>query len=191
MNDEYVIERIVELVPAVINRAHPTKRVCVLACRVGQQVGRYFGVTLKPLPVLAEAWNEKALDFFDKADGTPDAHDPEVRQAFFESGGWVVSTDPEDRLPGNFPAHLILLDDRGGALDLSLGQFARPAKDIVLPDSVYLDGFDKRWTAVKFDTVVMFYTEAHPAKDFRSSPDWKMKNHYAGQIIRQIRKELG
>ncbi len=193
MTRDVLLDRICDLVPDTLHADGVRVDSCVLSSRVGSQVAAYFGIELKPLPIHVQAWNQQALDFVDKY-GMKYAlkHDGK----FDKAGGWIVSIDETDHgRPGRYPGHLILRDVESGAvLDLSLGQISRPAKDIVLPKAAWFADFDPSGTNVfpftgKYAGTVVYQPLADGVKDFRQGPDWKLRNPFAGQIIRKLKSE--
>lgn len=192
MNRQQVIEELIDRVPPALAIGADTN--CIFATRVGKEVAAYFGVALKPLPLRTEAWNREALEWLLEHNVNLSAVTPAQTEAFTDSGAWVVATDTESEAEHRYPGHLALYDpEGGGVLDLSLGQFARPAKNIVLPSAAYLMGFDPAEvnTYTFGEAMLVCHPLPRPRMDFRTAPDWKggrgLGNAIAGALIRAIR----
>lgn len=166
---------------------------CVLATKVGLDVLRYFGVDAKPLPVVVAALNAPAVDWIESDRELPREYGEDADE-FEKSGAWIVQIDERDLgEPGRYPGHLVVgLPGEDAILDLSLGQFARPEKGILVPPGGMFDlpeGFaDGRRGLYQLEGGGALVYEARPRSDrFRRGADWKRKNPYAGALIRRIR----
>lgn len=184
-----------KLAPEEIRRELPDKRdICVLSTRLGYDVLRYFGVESRPVVVRALAFNPAAVAWIDEHG--LDLSD-EQKEEYDASGAWVVAIDEEDHgIPGRFPGHLVLhVPSERALVDLSLAQFARPNRGIVLPDAhifdVPEDFFrDNGQVVYSLDGggKLIYGYRKRAARDFRSSGDWRLKNSATGRVIRRVRE---
>jgi len=106
----------------------PNANACILASRVTHEVLSYFGVPHAVMPTQAIAMNEMMLSHV--MAGTP--HSEWHAEAWSVGVGFpnMVATNRDNRDPVGFDGHLIVTT-RVTLIDLSAGQFDRPAYGIV------------------------------------------------------------
>ncbi len=172
--------------------------VCVAATRLGAEVCRYFGIDARPQPVMANAFNQQALDWIEGGRDWPKIGDPEEAE-FWAAGCHIIGIDEEDRGErGRYPGHLVLwLPGREQILDLTIGQFSRPAKGLVLPDGALLpaprlhagEPVAHTFTPDDGQTSAIVYN-VRSGDRFRRGADWRHNPRLlAGRLIREIREE--
>lgn len=187
-----------ELAPEEIRRELPGRRdVCVLATRVGYDVLSYFGVESAPVVVRALAFNPPAVAWVNERG--PNVSDEQLEE-YNATGAWVVAIDEEDHeIPGRFPGHLVLrVPSERALVDLSIDQFARPERGIIMPKSAIFDAPDDFFSDDGAATYglegggrLAYFYRQRGTKDFRSGADWKRKNPISGRVIRRLRATPG
>lgn len=140
MTPTKIVNRLVDFGPSVIGPHTKRPDHCVLATAVGVDVLQTFGIDARPLCVRISLVNKILLDYVAVHGRIGDADVP----VLLANGGHMLDTGgPEDAHTGTVNdrgwfGHLIVWVPHvngGGVVDLSLGAFNRPAKDIIVPPS--------------------------------------------------------
>lgn len=193
--DRRIVERLcAETLPLLSADLGGKLDLCVLATKTGTDVLRYFGIDAKPMPVVVAALNGPAVDWIESDRELPSDYGEEAEE-FEASGAWIVQIDERDLgEPGRYPGHLVVSLPRENAfLDLSLGQFARPEKGILVPPGAMFDlpeGFADERGLYSLEGGGALVYEARKGDRFRSGADWKQKSPYSGALIRSIRADV-
>jgi hypothetical protein len=187
-NATAVVEALVEKAPALLDTLYSPDR-CIAATRHGIEALAYFGIDAKPLKVMLVTGNEAWADWMNA--GMPGGTMPEE--------AWSLGVDLDSVRPKGYAGHLVAWLPREQMLvDLSLGQFARPDRDMPLPKAAAFDVPEDFFThgaawSVTDDVsgkhVVLVY-DPRTEKDWLHAPDWQRKPPLAGTLIRSIREVL-
>lgn len=188
-----IVALLVEHAPPLIDAYfHPRSRfpsLCVFSTRVGIDTLAYFGVAAKPVAVEASAFNREMKALLERPE-------PPTKEEALASGGWLVQIDTEPGGKGGYPGHLVIgIEDDDTLIDLDLGQFARPAKNIVVPRAGVFTMTPEFWeggaVAYQFERdTVLAYQRLVPPPPWTQGGDWKRKNKVTGQVIRAVRRNL-
>lgn len=183
-----LLDRLCEIAPPVMDEFYSDRR-CIAATKTAVEVLGYFGISARPVKTMTIAGNQAWEKWLaaDKPEPTPD----EV---------WAVGTDLAG---GDYPGHLVAIVDlhgvkNGALLDLSVGQFSRPERGLLLPRAVWFpldaESYDK-------DRAVIGYADDQtgaesylvyrflPERDWTRAKDWRRKPATAGTLIRALRAD--
>ena len=189
-----VLDLASEIVPSYLEEILPRETLrspgrCLVATRVGMEALRYFGIASEPMFCEALGANRAWLDWT-----TESYPDPPVSPMPDEA--WSVYVGPGSGNPDvpGIEAHAVLVvgDD---LLDLDSGQFARPAKGILVPESLKIPieiRHGRRSAGLDLDGGgTLGYAELRkPPHNWRSTPDWRLSPRDAGPVIRRIRERI-
>lgn len=167
---------------------------CIAATKITEQVARYFGLRGRAQPVRIVVANQAAIPLITA--GVPVIDWPD--------DAWSVGTDGNQRRPGRYPAHLVLLvHSREAAylVDSSLPQYARPRLGLSLRPLVTRLGDDRPFTdddpavaGIDGGRGVVTYWPYNDGGLYRRAPDWAYgKRRYqaiTGELIRTIRQTI-
>lgn len=131
----FLLDLVAETAAPVFERTL-TEDSCLNATRILLDVLRELGFKARPLSVRAFAFNEVYIDRLKR--GLPPLADP-------ASWGLGIETRPNVGGKG-WPGHVVALVENRWLVDGSAGQFARPAKDILVP-RVLVGEFSKKGRA--------------------------------------------
>jgi hypothetical protein len=154
---------------------------CIATARTVIRVLRYYGFDAQPLAVRAMIFNPIYAAAFDN--GTARTQDDADWKEWMDSvGAWSVGVGYPDGTPG-FGGHLVALVSTSSVffIDASLDQASRPAKGIVLPESIFIPVTREflitpgEQLVFRHDTGMLLVYERIVNESFRSSPDWKDK----------------
>jgi hypothetical protein len=152
---------------------------CILATRIGLEVGQYFGFSWRALPVDLAAFNDTGFAAFEA--GIPVADWP--------AGAWSVGSACENRLGDDgWSGHLIVQANRW-LLDLSASQYARPHKDInIQPWLMEINDAESPWLAGQ-DGLHMVLKPRPDITIYRKARDWRLNyRSLAAETIRALKQ---
>jgi hypothetical protein len=184
-----ILKRLATYVPIVLSGTTKPGPHCVLSSAIGQMVLARFGIQADPfvaeVMICNEAWVHWAEDDFV---GGRDAQEARGAYMITNRPGPDVSLPSLNPVTGPaWDGHLALrVDDR--LVDLDLGNFARPTKNIYLPPAFvapfradnqvigecHMHG---HVTVVHYKPLVAPY-----ADDYLTSKDWTMRDRYAEEV---------
>lgn len=190
-----LVRKLVEVAPAIIDRnGYPrfplgARGRCIASTRIGIEVLKAFGVEAIPVPVNTRLINKAYRLAMDKRITWEEAR---------KRGAWLLEVDvgePQDSL--SWPGHLVIgLPQSDTLVDLDLVQFARPLKQIHVPEAVAFD-VDKKWWEGKRLTYYaledggqLFLERLRDYPPFEVSPDWYDRPRW-WRSVRRIVKALG
>lgn len=166
---------------------------CIWSTRIGIEVMRYFGLPATALPVSVQVHNPRMVELHSQG------VEPTVEN-MDEVGAWALGTDPDKPMPETgrrgWNCHLIMHVERFGVLvDLSLEQYNRPAKNIVLEplpaliDPVFWEG---QHVAVLVRGCHVLYCHRPEQQSYRDTYDWHegKQNSDIGGLIRMVRSSI-
>lgn len=172
-----MIERLCDVVPKHLRAAGYEAWTCVLHTRVGLDVCRALGLNAKPLPVKTLIYNAEYVRRMLELGRHPTE---EEAQPWFEAGAWAMGAGVRgaDRAPNGrvgYNGHLVLAVEGRWLVDLSLDQFTRPAKDIILrygyfEAPAFVTGAADDY-GVEVNGSMVAYLR-HDDRTFLRAPDW-------------------
>lgn len=196
MTKSKILKRLAEFGPPLIAKTTKPGPYCVLSCAVGQLALAKFGLVAEPyvaeVTICNAAWVAWTKE--DRAGGM---------DAALERGAYLMSNRPNftgGTLPSMIPptsaawdGHLALRCGRF-LIDLALGAFTRPTKNIWLPPSFVApigeDGsvegefhVDHHVTLVRYVPLVAPY-----ADDYLTSKDWTLRDRYEDRVAALVKK---
>lgn len=196
MTKSKILKRLAEFGPPIINETCKPGPHCILSSAVGQMALERLGVRSEPYAaevlICNKAWVEWSK--FEFAGG---------KEAQLERGAYMISNRPNftgETLPSLNPTtgpawdgHLAL---RSGEwlIDLDLGNFSRPTKNIWLPPSMVaplsadntVEGeyhIDQHQVYVRYSPLVAPY-----ADDYLTSKDWLLRDRYEDRVVAIVNK---
>lgn len=144
-------------------------RCCIAATRVAVDVLAACGYAAHPRPMWARAGNGAFCDAL--------THDIPVDE--WDALG--VRRVEIDEQGDDYPAHLVAIVS-GHLVDLSAAQFARPAKNILVPPYVILDlpydwATNREGVGRRLDGggILVYRTINTELPDYRQAPDWRKR----------------
>lgn len=196
MTKSKILKRLAEFAPPIIAETTKPGPHCVLSSAVGQMVLHRLGLECEPyvaeVGICNKAWIEWAK--FDFAGG---------KEAQLERGAYLITNRPNftgETLPSLNPptsaawdGHLAL---RSGEwlIDLDLGAFTRPTKNIWLPPSMVAPlnaegGVEGEYHADQHVAHVRYAPLVAPyADDYLTSKDWTLRDRYEDRVVLIINK---
>lgn len=128
MTETKILKRLAAFGPPIIDRgSKPTGGHCVLATRVGIMALRHFGIQAQPLPVRLVIHNAVVVALLERV-REPSADDWAAAKA---AGGWTVDVGHPEAPGDGWTGHLVVhVPTHQLLMDLDLGQYARPTKQI-------------------------------------------------------------
>lgn len=106
---------------------------CINATRVTIDVLRKFHIKAKPLSVECTAVNGKCAELLIKYGHLPQT-DEETEQ-WWGQGAFVFKIDTGPARPGHWNGHVVTIAN-GHIIDAAVGQFNRPDKSLLIPESI-------------------------------------------------------
>lgn len=157
---------------------------CILATRTACEALSYFSIKAVALPVQVGVHNAVLMQQLD-AGLEPD----------WESGAWGVGIDPDKTptVPGGWNGHLVAhLPEHDTFIDLTLDQFARPAKNINVQPLIagfgpeLLDGIAGSYEMN--GCRIWYHYRPDLTSQWRDCPDGKRNiGPFAGYVIRKLK----
>lgn len=187
--------------PLLVQTCRPN--CCVLATAVALDVLDWAGITASPVAVTCNVFNAAALDFLEQHCQLPkDEHDPLYAEWQEKRCKWLaISPDGFDAAPGGrtetgYAGHLVALANYGPSgkvlIDLSTGQFDRPAYDMtfgpvlgtVTPEPL---AANELFAQFSLNGCRVQYLYRPDLDDFRNAPDWTDKTRRRELVAAIIR----
>lgn len=112
----------------------PGRGSCVLIAHIVRDVLHRFGyLDAACLPCVVEAYNALASEYLEKSKALPPHEQTKLAHEYKQRGGHILIVgDPNDSDgDGGWPGHLVCVV-AGHLLDLTMGQFSRPQKQLEL-----------------------------------------------------------
>jgi hypothetical protein len=196
MTKSKILKRLAKFAPPIINETCKPGPHCILSSAVGQMVLERLGVLCVPYSAEIFMCNKAWIEWskFDFEGG---------KEAQLERGAYMISNRPHftgEQAPSLNPVtgpawdgHLAL---RSGEwlIDLDLGNFSRPTKNIWLPPSFVapldenntIEGeyhVDQHMVFVRYAPMVAPF-----ADDYVNSKDWTLRDRYEDRVVAIVKK---
>src|SRR5277367_1848562 len=174
-----------KIVPAIHARFENYNACCILATRISIEVGKYFGVDVKPLAVQTIVCNKQFTTHIESGERL----DPE-KWAF--DGSHSVGIGFGEPRKNSWMGHLISVSGDLFA-DFTVQQAERPEKGIITGHTIIGPWNPKweEWREVRGGTTLEYSVLDN--RVYLNAPDWKNKQlvwEIAGKLIRGVSKEL-
>lgn len=188
-----IITVICEEAPEIIEQDYDIKKGhCIAATAIGLEVFEHFKIDVRPLAIQVVAGNKEFEEWYGQ--GCP----PMTVPVAVASKVRYVQIDVNEKRSGAYPGHLIInLIREGQIVDLSLGQFDHPEKDIKLPKVGLFPIGAAFWTGASghfsHDGGLIIIRWLRDAPDWRDTPDWNrcdMNHEIAQTIIKAVEQKL-
>lgn len=172
---------------ALVEQVHPlllsegyAVNACILASRLAIDALQQKGIKARALVTKMVAFSPELVAHLE-AGGAFDEDSP----------GWSVGIGVGEADSPGFPGHLITVVNDELALDLTLGQAARPQHDLNLTAAsfevgeAFLAGQEPAY--IEIDGSVVTYHAEPERKDYATASDWGETMKRAPQLVREVR----